>query len=394
MSYDLDVYGKVSLTSRELAKVASSAGADARRGRGWAAKSVTVLDDSQNPAFTVEGPFRVEPDDLPRGVSEILGSKMVYNIHVPYIVDLAGGGFRAVPDSLHLAAARAYAVNLAGRVEGTVVDPQIHQSGDPQPASADENAAPTPELYLHLEWFRRLDGSPESKALAAAYLRAAKAVLPVAVPARFGPSEPLRGRLPRDGDDVFDDTYRTECRLSTLVMTSKTFSSGSISPWSSITSSGYQTASVVFALSALEKSGSLDRVQGFVAEMARQSGSFFAFAEVNSNRYTTARPRGFDGAWGGLPTDPQWITWYNTEYAALVVPQLLAGSTETYAEGTIHRWSDKPTSSEEIRRFAGRDPWVSADLRGAVEVTANGVRGTVPAKVLPASLRSSPPDPD
>lgn len=386
MTYDLNVYGRVALTRRDLVKLTSSVGMHARRERGWGAKGVTVSDASNRLAFTVDGAMRVESEDLPQDTPGVAGSTVLYNVHVPYAVTESAGVFQAVPDAAHLSSARAYANELANRVDGSVVDPQF--AGVPNVKPAGDLEVKAERLYLHLDWYRPRDESPESQAFAADYLRAARATFPLAVPVRFGPHEPLQGRLPRDGDAAFDLMYRSECRLSELVITGEDISSGSISPWSSITRSDYQTASVVFELSTIERSGALGKIEDFIVEMAQYSGSFFAFAELNGSRFTTARTRGFDGAWGGLPSDPQWITWYDSQYAEIVRPHLTAGSTEEFAGGILHRWSDLPTRAEEIRRILGRDSWVPADLRGVVEATPNGPRGRVPARVMPASLRT------
>jgi hypothetical protein len=386
LSYDLDVYARTSLSARDLVKIESTSGMRVKRDRGWGANGITVLDETDRPAFTLEGPTRVDLENVPKGAVRAGGPTVVYNIHVPYAVSDSAGAFQAVPDARHLAAARAYASNLALRGEGIVVDPQEADLSDRQdPAERDDPS--NSGLYLHLEWFRRMDGSPETKALAENYLRSARESFRLAVPARFGPREPLKGRFPRDDDGVFGDLYRAECRLSAMMMTAKGLSA-SISPWSSITPTGYQSASAVFELALVETAGAVDQVSSFLVDLSRRSGSFFAFAEVNSSRFATARPRGFDGAWGGLPTDPQWITWYDSEYAPLVRPFLSQGPIDEFSEGVLHRWSTTPVKAEEIRRSLGRDEWVPAELRGVLEDTPNGLRGRVPAKVLPASLRA------
>lgn len=385
MSYDLDVFARVSLAPRDLARITSAPGVHVRRERGWGAKGISARDEIDRPVFTLEGPTRIEAQDVPTGVIGAGGVKVVYNIHVPYDVSESAGGFEAVPDARHLAAARAYASNLARMSDGVVVDPQMENPSDRRSPVKRQPSDST--LYVHLEWFRRMEDSPASKALAENYLRSARSSFLPAVPARFGPREPLKGRLREDGDDAFGNLYRAECRLSAMMMVGKGLS-GSISAWSSITRSGYQSASAVFELDGLEKTGAIGGVHSFVEEMARASGSFFAFAEVNSSKYATARPRGFDGEWGGLPTDPQWITWYDAEYAPLVRRFLTRGRIEDRTDGMLHSWAETPMRADEIRRSLGRDEWVPAELRGILDHTPNGVRGRVPAKVMPASLRA------
>src|SRR3546814_9706234 len=61
-------------------------------------------------SFSVEGPMRVERDDLPLVVARTLpGSTCVYHVRVPYDVKSVGDEFRAEPNDHHLGAAKEYA---------------------------------------------------------------------------------------------------------------------------------------------------------------------------------------------------------------------------------------------------------------------------------------------
>ncbi len=119
--------------------------------------------------------------------------------------------------------------------------------------------------------------------------------------------------------------------------------------------------------------GRARRSRGFLVDVARRVGSFFAFAELNDTRFATARPRGFDGAWGGLPVDPQWATWYDAEYSTLVRPRLRGGEIQEFPEGLMHRWSTTPARADAIRRGSaphGRHPisWARSTPHQAVPV--------------------------
>ncbi len=384
MSYDLDVFGSVSLSPRELAKIAAPPGMRLKRALGWGVKDVRALDSSGEVAFSVEGPMRVERDDLPLVVARTLpGSTCVYHVRVPYDVKSVGDEFRAEPNDHHLGAAKEYAEDLATAVGGQVVDPQVISS--PEDEEADPSRRTAEKLYVHLRWFRRFGELADATALAERYLQAVRESFPLAVPVRFGSHEPFQGRLPRDGGAAFDALYRAECRADSLAMTSKDFISASISPWTPI-GGDYQTISIDFDLDHLVESDALGAVEGFLVDVARRVGSFFAFAELNDTRFATARPRGFDGAWGGLPVDPQWATWYDAEYSTLVRPRLRGGEIQEFPEGLMHRWSTTPARADAIRRGLSTT-WPPPDLVGAVHTTPGGPRGIAQAKVVPESLR-------
>lgn len=387
MSYDLAVFGNGALSSRDLTKLDASPGMRLKRAQGWGVKDVNALDASGEVAFSVEGPTRVERDDVPPGLARMLtGSTYVYHVRVPYDVMAAGDTFRAAPDDQHLRAAKEYAEELAKAIGGQVVDPQVLLSSEPQEIPAAQRSQE--HLYIHLQWFRRFGELSDATALAERYLDAARESFPLAVPVRFGAHEPLKGRLPRDGDAAFGALYRGECRADRLIMTSKNFVSSSISPWTPI-GGDYQTISADFDFAHLVKLNALGAIEGFLVDVARRAGSFFAFAELNDTRFGTARPRGFDGAWGGLPVDPQWITWYDAEYADLVRPYLGSGEIQELSEGLVHRWSQQPVAAGAIR--AGLSTaWPPVDLVGSVQATPGGLRGIEQAKVVPESLRVLP----
>ena len=134
------------------------------------------------------------------------------------------------------------------------------------------------------------------------------------------------------------------------------------------------------------ESDALGAVAGVRVDVAPRVGSFFAIAALNDKRFATARPRGFDGAWGGLPVDPQWATWYDAEYSTLVRPRLRGGEIQEFPEGLMHRWSTTPARADAIRRGLSTT-WPPPDLVGSVHTAPGGPRGIAQAKVVPESLR-------
>lgn len=223
--------------------------------------------------------------------------------------------------------------------------------------------------------------------VAAHFLAAARSTFPAAVPLKFGTEEPMRGRFPRDDDQLFGDLYAQECRYDELMFLGKLVESGRIYPWSNDTRQRFQRVLVKFKLEKLS-GREIGRVESFIVDLAERMGCFFAFAEVTESRYYTAIPGGFDGAWGGLPLWPQWMTWYDIEYASLVRPYLVAGVVKEFRQGILHKWSDSPVGAAEISPQIDRDPWVPAEMIGTTKTAEGGrVRGVEPAEVMPHRLR-------
>ena len=130
MSYDLEVYGKVSLTARELAKVVSSVrGLKATVDRRSQTISSIMRKRTREMAFEFDGPDLVDPEDIPEEWTEVADATVLYSIHVSYDVQ-ADAGFSFSVDETKLSVATAFAARLAERVDGTVIDPQTYEPAE------------------------------------------------------------------------------------------------------------------------------------------------------------------------------------------------------------------------------------------------------------------------
>lgn len=128
MSYDLEVYGKVSLTARELAKVVASVrGLKATVDRGSQTISSIMHKRTREMAFELDGPDLVESEDIPEEWTEVADATVLYSIHVSYDVQSGAGGFSFSVDEAKLSVATAFAARLAERIGGTVIDPQTYE---------------------------------------------------------------------------------------------------------------------------------------------------------------------------------------------------------------------------------------------------------------------------
>ncbi len=242
-------------------------------------------------------------------------------------------------------------------------------------------------LRLHLNWFRSVD---ETKEIADAYLSTARDLFPLAVPTRFGTREPMQGRFPRDDDAAFDVLYKEHCYLSDLNFYGKAIEFGFINGWANDLRRRFQAIRVAFDYEKLNRLGAVPKVEDFFVATAQRTGSFFAFAELNHSVHRTAEPSAFDGGWGGLPSQPQWLTWYGPAYADLVRPSLAPARLRPIGRGAVHRWTELPSTEADLKPLVDRDPWISGDLLATVD-PVDPRRLQSPARSMPPALR--PPAP-
>ncbi|WP_435748599.1 hypothetical protein [Microbacterium sp. PMB16] len=295
--------------------------------------------------FTIDGPFTIEPDDMP---DEVRSARPT----VLYQMVVQGSASENVPF------ARRFSERLAAFVDGVLVDPQAKNHSHartPSPPSTKVTAG----LYLHLCWYRQRD---DTKEFAAQFLEAAEEHFPAAVPTRFGTHEPFQGKFPRDEPSQFGRVYREECDVSPLLFKGTAIKYGSVSGWTNSLEARYQELHVSFDLDHLTKKRLLGTVEAFLSEVAVKTGSFFAFAEVNSSKLDTAIVPAVRGAWAGMPPRPQWLMWFSSEYAELVRPHLAAGVTEDGSVGSLHRWTEEPAEASEIESWLIETPWVPFEL--------------------------------
>jgi hypothetical protein len=198
MSFDLEVYGEHSLSPDQVAEVVMSVDGLVAEWDAEGTSITAVRHASERHCLTLDGPFDIEDEDIPEGWQTALsGVTVLYQIHA----EVGGDDVRY---------ALAFSRILASRVAGRVLDPQNDETPGPRSAPPVKSAD---GQFLHLHWFRP-GGIGED--VAALYLEVARELMPLAVPARFGPHEPFQGKLPRDDDAAFDRMYRTACAVDSM----------------------------------------------------------------------------------------------------------------------------------------------------------------------------------
>lgn len=382
MSYDLDVYGEVSLTTRELVKVVvADRGLKAQVDRRSRTISSIMHRRPRRTAFELDGPMHIDAEDLPEGVPQVEAATVLYSVHVSYDVQTGPAGFSASADDTSLTAALAFATRLAERIDGTVVDPQ---QDVPRSVSEVRSTEPPKEPWMHFAWFHLKDGSAD---LARDYLEGARRHFPPAVPVRFGAYEPMQGRLPRDPDQAFAELFAQDCGISSLMFVNGRKVTGVISGWSLDTTMRYHSVHVSIRLDVVEKAGLLGSAERFLIDVAARSRSFFAFVELNDKRVWTSEFPHFEGGWSGLPSEPQWLTWFGPEYAPLVRPHLTAGEVTEHDGGLSHRWREAPTLSSQLGAPTVGGSWIDPQFVPTVE----GYDVVEPAVTVPPQFRAPAP---
>lgn len=386
MSYDLEVYGKRALSTRELAKLVSvdrtlSAQVDKKAD----AVDAVVWTKTRAHVFTIDGPVEVEPEDLPEDWPEGEGASVLYSLQIAYDVSPGPESSSVTVDGASTDAAMAFAARLANRIDGAVMDPQTWEP--PEGVSEEvEEPEPVRERYLHMTWWRLRDDTND---FAEVFLRTAREFFPAAVPTRFGTYEPMQGRLPRDDDAAFGAVYRDECKWGSLEFATSSQGSGRLSSWNNDAWGRVHALDLTHELARLEKAGIVGEIEPFFVALAERTSAVFAFASVTNSRYVSGHFRFLPrGQWSGLPADPRWMTWFGVDYADLVRDHLDPALVTSFPHGLLHRWTNQPVSADELQRISG-DAWLPGELSGTPDPDDER-RCSEAAAIMPDALRYPP----
>jgi hypothetical protein len=400
MSYDLAVFGTRSLSLGEVAKVIRDAqGLDVAEHDPGDSGLVAVRGKQRLYCFTVDGPFQLEPEDVPEEITAVL----LDATHI-YTIMVEGSAAAAVPH-----AAR-FARRLARAVEGAVQDQQtgeVWARGASRKAVRPARAALIDIVQIH--WYALHRDMPTD--IAARYLALSRRYLPEALPRRFGSFEPFQHKLEADGDQAFIQAQKAETSLLFFTSQPPCFG-GSLAGGQATAYSGPVSACRLdvdrSALRDRRWRGALKRL---LAGFAAESGSFFASAEVVRNLDWTGRGLGYGpaaerttfvaprGQWQGLPPYPVWWSWYSPVYAGLVAPHLPAESAESTANGLFHSWGDDPLDRDQLEQALSRTrtlfrrrqsaTWIPEELLARPELTDPRLHNppVQPAAEMPVILR-------
>ncbi|MGY2004978.1 hypothetical protein [Blastococcus sp. SYSU DS1024] len=275
------------------------------------------------PAFTVDGPLRVEREDVPAEVlARIVGPDVLFQVTVQ---DDSGSTATL---------ARRTCTALAKAVDGACYDPQADSVV--WPGSPRRRAAVVPQGgdrvdALDLEWTTLRAPTPGT---VAGLLDLLLATLPEAAPVRFGPFEPLQHRLDTDGPDAFVRAVMQDDHISWRAR--RPFVWGYVGRLSRRDApTGHRPLHRVglnVLLPALDDPAWRDEVVHLFGAVAAHLGCFHAQAAVSRGHRGTGLAVGTGTVlpanladvhgWRGLPDHPVWLTWFGHPYTALVAPHL------------------------------------------------------------------------
>ncbi|MEU7901423.1 hypothetical protein [Actinoplanes sp. NPDC049118] len=207
---------------------------------------------------------------------------------------------------------------------------------------------------LVLRWYERRDRSPD---IVARWLDAARELLPEAMPRRFGDTEPLRGRLDRDGPEAFARAHANADSLLLLSGTPPvyhaTLAAAEARPRGPVAVHSLHAQLPPgddrvrrFAL-ALTHPGTVYVSASVAGGMQREGRTLYGPAERPEEPYLAPM-----GDWSGLPPEPPDWCWFGAAYARLA-GRRLAG--ERVAGGLLY--TGGPWVPESLRaRLSEADP--------------------------------------
>ena len=385
MSYDLDVFAPREASSEVLLEVVAG-------GRGLApsrngARSWTVNRGSRGASsFTIEGPFELEPEDVPSAVeASVLAAKVLYQFIVEDPTD------SEVPHATRCAR------RLAEALDGAVLDPQkdlVWSRSTTRIVASPPKSEPASELKAM--WFcLRDDVGPDA---ARTLLRLVERYLPEAMPRRFGGYEPLRGKLTDGGIDGFVGAWSEE---DSTVFTTATLPclGGAISGGGA---SGHPRTfwhvSLDFLAEPFRDPAWRDALRSLFIEVADALPAFYASVELSEGHRWTGRkmvsdldsdwpisPVSRDQVWSGLPPVDTWWSWLGGPFEEYV-DRLPIHQAEPTVKGVFFSVEDEPVKPDEDR---GLHAWLPAGLFSTFAPVSFWQRPLPlnPAPVVPDVLR-------
>lgn len=406
MSYDLAGYLPEALDAEALTALVDaspgllleeSASEDAEGSQNWH----ILRGKKASYCFTLEGPYVVEPEDVPHEVTAaVLGAGVMYSILVE------GSDSGSIPHAVR------FTKRLAKEGNGAAQD---LQTDEVWPKTSNRGTA-KPERNTNIDavevrWYHLMDEIRDD--FPQRHLDLARQYLPEALPKRFGAYEPAQGNLARDGDQAFIDAFAGEYGASIFgVGTFPVFNSSFHGIFSGNKKHDHwnrkgdvQSVSISIHREVLDDPQWRDTFHRFFLAVARELRSFYASAEVNPGYLWNGRTlwsgksewfytQSGSGRWKGLTDRPVWWAWFAPIYADLLRPYLKGTITE-HTDGLFHSFGDKPLHRLEIiERWPDAYPWVPAEfISEATPDTQDEVAEVRPGR-LAQMLVPPPPKPD
>jgi hypothetical protein len=363
VSYDLLVATRVRPKPSAIDDFARSAGIELRWSGTFTTGTnvlVTRVGDPGGRTIDIDGPARVEPDDLPDDLAGIVTrAGWLVEIHLP-------GGYDDFADRWALD----LAIGLARAGQGAVFDPQADRIAWPSGVTPRKRGAVEERIRtLELVWY--LPASHLGPDVADRWLDLVHEHLPTVAPVRFGSYEPFQGRMDKDGPDAFVDAWRAEATIEwggMLFWWAKSPGlGGSVSfpdPRDDFRPSRLGRAvrlSTALDARPLHRDPDMsDAVVELFAHVADGLGAFYAGGCVERDVIMRRGRVGYDSRsesgpmprskwWVGLPALPTWLAWFGDPYRQLLEGRLIGGNVTQRRSGLLLRCGPEPMDVDELR---------------------------------------------
>jgi hypothetical protein len=359
MSYGLQVYVADALDISGLRSlVGSIAGLDVD-GDGDARSLTVVRGARRRYSFTVDGPGRVEAEDVPVDVTgAVLGVRYLYSVLVE------GSAASEIPFAVR------FARQLARLVDGVVLDPQTdHVWSRSTSRTVARPARQARVATVDLTWCCLRDQVPDDAA--AVLIAAAERHLPEALPRRFGEYEPFQGRYAQVGRAGFCDAWQDATTPLFFSGTGLCLGGHLAARHGCQFSNRFWSMSLSVLAEPLAEPRWRDAVRALFTTLAERLGAFYASAEVVRNQVWSGRSVFIDGkaerplrtlrardGWMGLPPIPVWWSWLGAPYASEAALLPAARCTST-GNGVLFESSDTPVSRDASEPLS---TWLPASL--------------------------------
>jgi hypothetical protein len=391
VSYGLQVYAPSELRGDALRELVAAdqqlAVGDYDESRGWCS---VVRGAKGSYCFTVDGPVRVEPEDVPDEVTAaVLGVTHLFDITVE------GSAEADVPHAVR------FARRLAQALGGVVVDQQtteLWSKGASRQALKPDRGERV--NVIKLEWYSRRESIGSD--VGARYLALCRRLLPEALPRRFGEYEPLQEKLEVSGDEGFAQAWRDATMLLFFTAASPCLSGSMSAGQNDERPSPVWHMSLDFHYQPLaDDERWREPVRRLFVAIAEECDAFYASAEVTRGNIWNGRSMWSDGetewsitparreGWMGLPPYPVWWSWYGEPYRTLVDGGLVGGVITEHASGLHHCLAEEPVDRDGLTRRVTRRvglrrvaEWAPPDLLAVIQPNDR--------RVLPIPLRAAP----
>ncbi|HTE65768.1 MAG TPA: hypothetical protein VK736_05875 [Candidatus Binatia bacterium] len=356
MSHDLQVIAKRQPRAADMAAFREAAEHALRLDGTFKRAASTVMHDHDGTIAEIDGPNRIEPEDLPDAANGAIGRS-------GWLVEIS------VKPSSGASWPQELAVHLARAADGVVYDPQ--QDAVTWPAGwqpRDRELGTEVIEQVELTWYVRRPS--KAAELPKRILSVLAALCPEAMPKRYGDYEPYQHRF--EGERAEDDfaafwTAQQDSWTSSFSWTTTRPCFGGSAIVSSLRKYGpdSQSATVRLSLSFDGRTFARDpafteRIVRLFTELAAEVGSFYAAAWVergiilNRGRLsyqantTEAGPMPRADAWVGLPASPTWLAWFGPPYADAVRSALTGHPASETDAGFFVRKGTEPMNADQL----------------------------------------------